>query len=538
MGRPRASSGCLVGVLIAALLAACGGGDGGGDGAATTTALDGSASGGRLRMGIARLSSLDPALVSPDSPSASIAADLLFDGLTYLPPGALTAEPALATGWSSDDGAATWRFAIDPEATFSDGTPVTAADAELSLERVVSLGQASLTASRLDAVTGAAEFLAAGGRGAGADLAGITAIDAATLQITLQRPMAGLPELLAAPVYGVVSSAGVAADGEAFGESPSVSSGPFQLTGRDGDVLSLDRAPGRTAMLDGVDLRLHDDLADAYTAFTDGELDWTLVAPAQAATVAEESGTEGFVPFQAEYFYGFNLADPLFADVRFRQAIVQAVDRQAIVDALYPGVADPLAGVVPAGVPGADRSRCAAGCAYDTAATAVLLAQAFPDGTVPEVPIDFPEGGDEAAVAAVIEQHLEAAGIPATLRPHPAADYVSFAVSGQQGLASLGWIGVQATPEDYLDRLFRTGSPDNTTGFSDAGVDALLAEAAATLDPATRVDLLGQAETLVLGSAAVLPIAQFRVLTVQSDRVEGLELSVTGTFNPTPVNVR
>ena len=306
----------------------------------------------------------------------------------------------------------TWQFTIDPEVIFSDGSPVTAADAELSLERVASLGQASLTAARLDLVTGTVRSC---GRwaGAGADLAGVSVVDPATLQIALDRPMATLPELLAAPTYGIVPAAAVGGVAEA-----SVSSGPFRVAGRDGDVLSLTRAAGRSPLLDQVDLHQYDDLAAGFEAFAGGELDWTLGGPVAAEAAAEEFGADGFVPFQAELFYGFNLADPRFADVRFRQAIVQAIDRGDRARGL-PGRGPAAARHRPRGGPRRRSVRGAAGCAYDPAAARALLAQAFPAGGVPEVPIDFPDGADETAVAGIIEQNLEAVGIPAVLRPHP-----------------------------------------------------------------------------------------------------------------------
>ena len=54
-------------------------------------------------MGIARLATLDPAMATPESVSSSIAADLLFDGLTALAPDATAASPALASSWTTPD---------------------------------------------------------------------------------------------------------------------------------------------------------------------------------------------------------------------------------------------------------------------------------------------------------------------------------------------------------------------------------------------------------------------------------------------------
>jgi ABC-type transport system substrate-binding protein len=533
VSRRRSAAGALA---VACLLAGCaGGGDGGGDGPGTAATAEGGSSdgpvvGGDLRLGVATIASLDPADLVPDSVSSTIAVDLLFDGLTHLADGEVAATPGLAESWTSPD-AVTWRFTIDPDASFGDGEPVTAADAEFSLERVLSRGGGSLAASRLDAVAGVAEFLAAGGTGGGADLASIRAVDEATLEIVLTRPMAWLPELLAAPPYGVVSRAGVLADGAAFAAGPSVGSGPFRLAERDGAVLALVRAPDRGPYVDRIELHQFDDLGVAFDAFEDDQLDWTLLAPEEADVAAERYGTEGFAPFHADIYFGFNMHDPTFADVRFRQAIVQAVDRESLVNAVYFGVLTDLPSIVPSGVAGADPARCGAGCAHDPTAAAALLAQAFPNGGVPEVFIDVPDGADETAAAGAIEQDLEAIGIPTTIRPHPSTEYLTFAVSGAQAVVSLGWVGVSPTAADYLDRLYRSDSTDNITGFADAGVDALLAQAATTQDAEARLDLLAQAESAVLAMAPTLVLAQSQVLAVAHDDVHDLVVGVTGTFD-------
>lgn len=532
----RAASLVVVG---ACLLVACSGGgddegspstDAGGDASITAPDREVPVVGGTLRLGVGTIASLDPALLSPDSVSASIAADLLFDGLTDLPSGADAAEPRIASSWTSPD-SITWTFTIDPDARFGDGTAVTATDVEFSLERVVSQGSSSLVASRLDAVAGVAEYLAAGGGAAGVDLPSISAVDPGTVQIVLARPMAWLPELLSAPAYGIVSKAAATTDGAAFGAGPSVGSGPFRLAERDGDVLAFARAPDRRSFVDRIELRQYTDLAVAFDDFEADRLDWTVLPPSRVDAAAERYGTDGFVPFQAEIYFGFNMQDPTFADVRFRQAILQAVDRDALVNAVYFGIVQPLAGIVPTGVPGADPSRCADGCRHDPAAATALLAAAFPDGAIPTVNLDYADGTDENAVAGIIQQNLQAVGIPVALRPLPAEQSFTFADSGSQAFVSLGWIGVAATPEDYLDRLYRSTSRDNITGLNDPNVDALLDQAATTQDADARVALVGQAEAAVLALAPALPLAQFRVLAVAHDDVHDLDVGVDGTFD-------
>ena len=486
--------------------------------------------GGTLRIGVARLASLDPAEASPVSPSAAIVADLLFDGLTVVRTGSDAAEPRLAESWVTPDSGRTWQFTLDATARFSNGRLVTAADVEFSLERVAAKGPSSLAAARLDGLTGFAPFVT----GATTDLAGIRAVDEQTVELVFDRAEGAVAELLAAPAFGIVPRESVETSTPSFAEAPAFGSGPFSLAGRDGDVLHLVRVTEGAALLDGVDVHLFDDLSVAYDAFVDGELDWALLPPGRADEAAETFGADGFVPFQAEQFFAFNLASPTFADVRFRRAIAHAIDRDAIVNAVLFARAEPLTTIVPPGVPGAaeDGDRCGEACAFLPDQARALLAEAFPAGgpAVPEVFLDFDDGVDEAAIAGIVEQNLEAVGIPVTLRPKPPQEYEQFLVSGQQQLFRLGWIGAYPSPDAYLDPLFRTGSPDNVTGFSDPAVDDLLARAAAAATVPERLDLLAQAEATILQAAPIIPLAQFRLLSVSADDVRDLVLSAAGTF--------
>src|SRR5207249_941595 len=122
-------------------------------------------------------------------------------------------------------------------------------------------------------------------------------------------------------------------------------------------------------------------------------------------------------------------------------------------------------------------------------------------------------------------------------RPLPSDQYDQFAVSGQQQLFRLGWIGVDPTQDAYVAPLFATGSRGNTTGFSVAAVDQLLASARATADPGSRVQLYQQAEQQIMAQAPIVPIAQFETKALVGSQVRGLLLNVDGTFDVTRVSL-
>jgi ABC-type transport system substrate-binding protein len=520
-----------VALVVAALLAACSDSKKPGASANSSVGTGKPVVGGTLRVGIERPKTFDPAQVSPGSQSELLVADLLFDGLTRLDDKAVSASPAIATSWTPAPDQKSWQFTLRGDARFSNGRTITATDAKYSLERVAKLGETSLAALRIDQITGFTAFAT----GAVADLAGVRVIDAHTVAIDLDTPVAILPELLSAPEFGVVPKEAVEAATPTFTSAP-VTSGPFSFAGAQGDVVKLVRATQGGAYLDAIELHEYDSksVSTSYDDFIAGRLDWSVVPNDRAEDAAQRFGADGFRPFDAELFYAFNLLDPTFVDVRFRQAIVKAIDRAAIVKAVYPGIADLQNGVVPAGVAGHVDDPCGETCKFDPSAARALLAAAFPDGNIPTFNLDYFTGTGEEAVAGSIATNLAAVGINATKRPKdPGGDpgqYDLFAVSGQQQLFRLGVIGMYPSADAYLAPLFLSGSRDNATGFSVPGVDQLLQSARTTADPTARQQLYQQAEQQIMAQAPIVPIAQFRTKSVVAKRVRDLVVTVNGTF--------
>jgi ABC-type transport system substrate-binding protein len=518
----------LVASLLAAALlfgVACSGGSSSSSSGSSASGAAAPVSGGTLRLGIERPASLDPALANPGAQGELVMADLLFDGLTTVPAGATEPEPAIASAWTPSADLKTWTFTLRPDAKFSNGRAITSADVKYTLERVAKRGEGSLASLRLEPITGWTDYVA----GTSPEIVGIKASAPASVEIDLTTPVAAVPELLSAPVYGIVPKEAVEAASPAFASAP-VGSGPFQFARADGAVLVLQKAAGSSAYLDEVDVHTYDDADKAYADFASGALDWSPVPTAKVADAIGRYGSGAFRPFHAEVFYAFNLLDPALADVHFRQAIVKAIDRAAIVKAVYPDAASTLNGLIADGVPGHLDDACGAPCAYDVAAAKALVAQAFPDGAVPTVHLDYATSPTADAVAVAISTALTAAGIPNDTRPKAAADYDSFATSGQESLFQFGWVGLYPDADAYLVPLFAGGSRDNATGLSDPGVDQLLVAARGTADRTARIAAFQKAEAAILATFPIVPIGQLLTKVVVADKVHDLSLNVGGTF--------
>ena len=246
---------------------------------------------------------------------------------------------------------------------------------------------------------------------------------------------------------------------------------------------------------------------------------------------AERYGRAGFRPYLAVLFYGFNLHDPTFNDPRFREAIVHAIDRKAIASVVYGGSVTRIDGLVPRGVPEFQADACGATCTYDPDKARSMLRALFPNGGIPQVPIDVEDDQTQQAVAKAIAANLAAVGITAPVRPHPVADYAQVVAQGHQGLFRLGWVGGHPRADAFLDPLFRSGTDTNVTGFALGVIDDLLRSATAEPDDAKRVAIYRDAERRIMALVPIVPVAQFETLSVTTSRVHGLVVDLLGTFD-------
>lgn len=514
-GRTRGASALLVALLVVGPVACTDGRD------TDSAAMTRDTVGGTMRLGIGGELVVDPAQASLASPTEMMVVDLLHDGLTRIDAKGVV-QPALATGWSANEAQTAFRFQLDPQATFAGGRPITPQDVIASLERVIKAGDISLAALSLEAVTGFRAFV----EGEAERVSGFSTPDEHTVRVSLETPLSVLPVMLSSPLLSVVDTETI--DGNDLGALDL--SGSWDVASADDATLVVERRKGAEGALDAVELHRYADQEAAYRAFADQAVDWAAVPSDRYEEAVDDYGDGAFAPFQAELFFGMNLSSPELDSKPLREAILRAIDREAIVEAVYADLADPLPTVVPAGVPGNDPDRCPA-CSYDPDAAADIVRYAFPDGKPPTINIDFDQSDAQEEMAVLVAGNLDAAGIPTKLRPLPLEEYKDFVVSGDQQLFSFGWIGAYASPDAYLAPLFGSAANDNLTNHRAARVDGLLDRARASENTVKNAQRWAAAESDVLEMAVVVPIAQFRTQIVVAERVDGFRTAVDGTVD-------
>jgi ABC-type transport system substrate-binding protein len=387
-------------------------------------------------------------------------------------------------------------------ATFSDGNSVTAKDVVETYARVV---QSHSPLASL--------------------FAGVAHVSGSenTVEISLLAPLSVLPDVLANPALGIVEAAALPT-----GPMP-VGSGPFTVTARSSGNFTLTRSgPGR-ALLDGLSLVTFPNDASSYEAFRAGRVDWSAVPPVEAAGAATLTREQVSRPLDAELFYGFNLRDPVVANVQFRQAVVHAVDRAAVAAGPYRGTATAATGLA------LGSDACGDQCTFDPAGARTTLASVFGPTGPPSLNVDFDSGTTEDAVVAAIADDLRAVGVFANVRAQPAATYSPNVAGSGDELFREGWVAQYPGPDGVLAPLFMTGAPDNVTGFSSADVDAAIRAARAEPDPTRRAADYRSAEQKILEQAPVLPLVEFQSHSVAAPNVGGLVVNGMGTWDPATV---
>jgi oligopeptide transport system substrate-binding protein len=269
----------------------------------------------------------DPAFAA--APPDTDAVRALFEGLTDYDPQTLAPVPAVATRWESSNDGRVWTFYLRDNARWSNGEKVTAHDFVRSWERTLKIGPLAPHTELLTNIEGAMPAVAAP-HGFGA-----RALNEHVLQVTLEHPDSSFPALVAHPVFRPVKV--VDADRTNRLESHElISNGAFHLLATANDRVQLERASTYwdepSVSLDRVTFVNTANAEDALTAYKAGEIDAVTNAPFEPLALKLLAPYKDFrrSTYGALTYYGFNTTHAPFDDVRVREALALAIDRERI----------------------------------------------------------------------------------------------------------------------------------------------------------------------------------------------------------------
>jgi peptide/nickel transport system substrate-binding protein len=437
-------------------------------------------------------------------------------------------QPWLATSWEQPD-PLTWVFHIRDGVRFHDDRPLEAADVAYTIESLIDRSLVTAKSGSFAAVERA------------------EAKDRLTVVVRMKRPDAGLLFNVSDGLFGVVPRG----SGKDFGLRP-VGSGPFRFVSavQDKEVI-VERnhdywagMPAVTAGAERIEKVRFEVVPDAITSalelkkgsadLASNVLTLDMVHTLESApNLKVESG-----PGSAVVYVTFNVTDPLLKDKRVRQAVACAIDRQAIVDAIWRGQARLANTLLPVGHWAAATDAELAQYPHDVARAQRLLEEAGfragKDGVRMRLTMKTSTDETTRLMAAVLQQQLRAAGIALEIRSAEFGTFYADVTKGAFEIYALRWIGSNEDP-DIFRYAYGSGSfppkGGNRGRYSNARVDALLTEAAASSDRVVRKKDYVEVQQILAEELPGIPLWYPNNEVVHTRRVVNVRPRASGIFD-------
>ncbi len=458
---------------------------------------------------------LDPHIVSGVVEANILRA--LFEGLITNDPQNDTAAPGGAALEVTPDATATvWTAKLRHDGQWSDGMPVTAMDFAFSYQRILTPELGAKYAEMLYFLKGAEDF----NKGKTTDFStvGVEVLDDETFRLTLRGPTPYFREILkhytwtAVPRHVVLKHGTIAQRGNPWTRPENlVGNGPYKLKSwRRTDHVEVDRNPhywnAANVTLNGVRFLPVTNLYTEARMFRDGQLHLTYSATPEMVDLMKKEHPDQLrqEPYVGTAFYRFNTTRKPLDDIRVRQALSCAINRQALCDNVFRGYTPAYAMTPPMG--SYDPPHLAA---HDPEKARRLLAEAgYPGGKgFPRFKILIASRETAATLAQAVQAMFrDTLGIEVEIENK---EWNAYLVAMQQldyDIASAGWVGDYLDPLTFLE-MWTPGNGNNNTGWDSPSYVSLLQQSFREPDPARRFEQLHQAETLLVSEAPILLIA-------------------------------
>lgn len=427
---------------------------------------------------------------------------------------------------------------INDDATWSDGNPITAYDVEYSFLRLASpiVANATLVYNVFEGV-GDDGFVEEGATG----VSGVQVIDDKTIQFTTKEPMSMITFQSAYACYLHTMPKHVI---EKFSEAelttqdwfnhPDVVSGPFMVTDYDTDhyisyVANKNYWKG-APKIDKLNIKIVDS-SQVYSGLQSGEID---VTHHTMTNIPQEDMESIEALDNVNVVYGSPVTNQSvfiqtenIPDVRVRQALVYAIDRQKIVDELLKGHGEVVEGFLSSASPYYDDSITPYG--YDPEKAKELLAEAGWDGS--QTLRFFVNSGDGTFVnaAQVMVAQWAAVGIKVEVQTVDLATLMSMAGSTDYDLFAVQYTYPPIDP--FVDIAWLLSGAESWTGYSDPSIDEALGKVGTTEDIAGLKELYATIDKKVQED---VPMFSAYIISPQgavSKRLTNVHANVYGFFN-------
>ncbi len=474
---------------------------------------------------------LDPAAAT-DGESLNVT-DHVFDGLVTLKPGTTEVAAALASKWDITPDGLSYTFTLVDGAKFHDGTPVNADAVIFSFKRQSDKNH--------EAYKFSAPYEYYDAMGLPTVIKDITKVDDKTIKFTLNKANAPFISTLAMQSFAIVSPTAVMKLKDDFKQKP-VGSGPykFKLWEKKQKIVleSNEEYWGPKPHLKTVIFRSIPDNNTRLQEMLAGNLH-VMDNPDSnhIKTIEQKLGAKAQLLKAPGFNIGYlalNQEKKPFDNVKVRQAIAHAINKEAIVSTVYNGYAKAAKNPMPPTLWGYNDDVKDYEYSVDKA-KALLKEAGLEKGFTAELwamPVPRPYMPDGRKVAEAIQGDLAKVGITLKIVSFDWGTYLTKTKNGEHDMALLGWTGDIGDPDNFLyvllDKDNATKPAQNISFYKSDKLHDLLTRAQTETDQKKRAELYKLAQAVIHDDAPMIPIAHsIEVLPIKSD-VKGFVMDPTG----------
>lgn len=417
--------------------------------------------------------------------------DYVVEGLVTIDASGQT-QPALATSWTTSDDGVTLDVELRQGVTFHDGTPLTSAEVVWTFERLL---DPDVRNPR---------------RGPIAAIESVEATGEHAVRFNLSEPAPYLVGALSMTTNVILPPSIVDVEGNSYENvTHLVGTGPYRFVERAlGENVVVERFDdywGEVPHYEQVVFQVVPEATTRQSLVLAGQVDLAILPPTSDIPALEANPRTEVVlgPSNRTIFIAINNNDPALDDPRVRQALNYAVDKEAIIQGILFGAAEPMDAPMADSLFGYEEVGM---YPYDPEKARELLAEAgIEEG---ELELDFmaPTGRyvQDFPAAQAIANFLREVGIDTQVRTMDWPTYVGTMLEPPEEnttqLHLLGWAPSYMDSAQQMEQFQSGQHPPNglaTSFYENPEVDALIDEAARELDPERRASLYGEAGTQI-----------------------------------------
>lgn len=476
----------------------------------------------------ADISTMDVQITSSDYGIPLNIYDRLFE-IQLNDDGSTELANSLCEEYSVSEDGLTYNFKLREGVKFSNGEALTASDVLYTFVRNLTIEQ-GVNYDFVNAIDGAEALY----NGEADTLEGIEIVDDYNFTVTLAQPFAGFIYQLATPACSIYDEQTTEAAGDSFGIDPAVTvgTGPYVVENWTvNSSITLVANPnywGETPSAQRVEIKIMPDASTMNMAYQNGELDILDLDNIDSSIVESTYKTayaDNIVAVSRVALTYFTLNQNIepFNNIKVRQAIQMAIDRETILNTVYGGSGNLEDGIFPRGLV-AHNTDLEGTIKYDPEGAKALLTEAgYPDGFTMELSLDSSAGDSTIMVYQIIQQDLAKVGITAEIKSYDESAWLDLRKSGEMGSFVATWTADYNDPDNFIYTFFGTEEKTKarSLNYPDISVMEQVAAARGIVDDAARMQTYKDLENkIVIEDAAWVPLYSREHLFAISDRVE------------------